>query len=51
MLCSGEGMAAIPVIKRCVHCRPDLSILMTTTTFSALYDSASIAFPLFCELY
>ncbi|KAG8648627.1 probable 3-deoxy-D-manno-octulosonic acid transferase, mitochondrial [Manihot esculenta] len=31
----GEGMAAIPVIKRCVHCRPDLSILMTTTTFSA----------------
>ncbi|EEF33745.1 probable 3-deoxy-D-manno-octulosonic acid transferase, mitochondrial [Ricinus communis] len=31
----GEGMAAIPVIKRCVECRPDLSILMTTTTLSA----------------
>ncbi|XP_037493153.1 probable 3-deoxy-D-manno-octulosonic acid transferase, mitochondrial isoform X2 [Jatropha curcas] len=31
----GEGIAAIPVIKRCIQCRPDLSILMTTTTLSA----------------
>ncbi|KAJ8899638.1 hypothetical protein K2173_018612 [Erythroxylum novogranatense] len=31
----GEGMAAIPVIKRCVDCRPDLNILMTTATLSA----------------
>ncbi|KAF2289797.1 hypothetical protein GH714_038666 [Hevea brasiliensis] len=31
----GEGMAAIPVIKRFVQCRPDLNILMTTTTLSA----------------
>ncbi|XAR69692.1 Lipid IV(A) 3-deoxy-D-manno-octulosonic acid transferase [Bertholletia excelsa] len=31
----GEGMAAIPVIKRCLERRPDLNILMTTTTLSA----------------
>ncbi|KAJ6969311.1 KDO transferase A [Populus alba x Populus x berolinensis] len=32
----GEGMAAIPVIKECVKWRPDLNILLTTTTMSAL---------------
>ncbi|XWS66759.1 hypothetical protein CRYUN_Cryun05aG0228000 [Craigia yunnanensis] len=31
----GEGMAAIPVIKYCCQRRPDVNILMTTTTFSA----------------
>ncbi|KAH8485133.1 hypothetical protein H0E87_026780 [Populus deltoides] len=31
----GEGMAAIPVIKECVKWRPDLNILLTTTTISA----------------
>ncbi|XP_024955953.1 probable 3-deoxy-D-manno-octulosonic acid transferase, mitochondrial isoform X4 [Citrus sinensis] len=31
----GEGMAAIPVIKHCRRLRPDLHILMTTTTYSA----------------
>ncbi|BFG38732.1 hypothetical protein CerSpe_250060 [Prunus speciosa] len=31
----GEGMAAIPVIKQCIQRRPDLTILMTTTTSSA----------------
>ncbi|KAJ4980215.1 hypothetical protein NE237_010995 [Protea cynaroides] len=31
----GEGMAAIPIIKRCIQQRPDLTILMTTTTTSA----------------
>ncbi|XVF55622.1 hypothetical protein PTKIN_Ptkin06aG0051100 [Pterospermum kingtungense] len=31
----GEGMAAIPVIKYCSRRRPDVNILMTTTTFSA----------------
>ncbi|GAB2300666.1 hypothetical protein Dimus_034700 [Dionaea muscipula] len=31
----GEGTAAIPVIKRCVEERPDLNVLMTTTTVSA----------------
>ncbi|OMO82012.1 hypothetical protein CCACVL1_12106 [Corchorus capsularis] len=31
----GEGMAAIPVIKCCSQKRPDVNILMTTTTFSA----------------
>ncbi|XP_010243383.1 PREDICTED: probable 3-deoxy-D-manno-octulosonic acid transferase, mitochondrial isoform X1 [Nelumbo nucifera] len=31
----GEGMAAIPVIKHCIQQRPDLTILMTTTTTSA----------------
>eukprot|EP00258_Populus_trichocarpa_P026896 XP_024442915.1 probable 3-deoxy-D-manno-octulosonic acid transferase, mitochondrial isoform X5 [Populus trichocarpa] len=31
----GEGMAAIPVIKECVKWRPDLNILLTTTTMSA----------------
>ncbi|XP_022746888.1 probable 3-deoxy-D-manno-octulosonic acid transferase, mitochondrial [Durio zibethinus] len=31
----GEGMAAIPVIKYCSQRRPDVNILMTTTTFSA----------------
>ncbi|XP_074276730.1 putative 3-deoxy-D-manno-octulosonic acid transferase, mitochondrial isoform X3 [Silene latifolia] len=30
----GEGMAAIPVIRRCLIERPDLNILMTTTTVS-----------------
>jgi 3-deoxy-D-manno-octulosonic-acid transferase len=29
-------MAAIPVIKECVKWRPDLNILLTTTTMSAL---------------
>jgi 3-deoxy-D-manno-octulosonic-acid transferase len=33
---AGEGMAAIPVIKECVKWRPDLNILLTTTTMSAL---------------
>ncbi|XP_057471806.1 probable 3-deoxy-D-manno-octulosonic acid transferase, mitochondrial isoform X2 [Actinidia eriantha] len=31
----GEGMAAIPVIKCCFERRPDINILMTTTTLSA----------------
>ncbi|KAA8518637.1 hypothetical protein F0562_016111 [Nyssa sinensis] len=31
----GEGMAAIPVIKQCVQRRPNITILMTTTTVSA----------------
>ncbi|XP_042515943.1 probable 3-deoxy-D-manno-octulosonic acid transferase, mitochondrial isoform X2 [Macadamia integrifolia] len=31
----GEGMAAIPIIKHCIQQRPDLTILMTTTTTSA----------------
>ncbi|GLT89900.1 hypothetical protein SLE2022_078610 [Rubroshorea leprosula] len=31
----GEGIAAIPVIKHCKQCRPDVNILMTTTTLSA----------------
>ncbi|XP_024186970.1 probable 3-deoxy-D-manno-octulosonic acid transferase, mitochondrial isoform X2 [Rosa chinensis] len=31
----GEGMSAIPVIKECIQRRPDLTILMTTTTSSA----------------
>lgn len=31
----GEGMAAIPVINRCVQQRPDVTVLMTTTTVSA----------------
>ncbi|XP_043724967.1 probable 3-deoxy-D-manno-octulosonic acid transferase, mitochondrial isoform X1 [Telopea speciosissima] len=31
----GEGMAAIPIIKHCIQQRPDLTILMTTTTNSA----------------
>nr|GMC79587.1 probable 3-deoxy-D-manno-octulosonic acid transferase, mitochondrial isoform X1 [Ipomoea batatas] len=31
----GEGMAAIPVIKCCIERRPDVSVLMTTTTASA----------------
>lgn len=33
---SGEGMAAIPLIKECIRKRPELTILMTTTTVSAL---------------
>ena len=33
---SGEGMAAIPVIKRCMEEKPDCAILMTSTTASAL---------------
>lgn len=32
----GEGMAVISVIKRCVQRRPDATVLMTTTTLSAL---------------
>uniref|UniRef100_A0A2P2JTP7 Uncharacterized protein MANES_08G018900 n=1 Tax=Rhizophora mucronata TaxID=61149 RepID=A0A2P2JTP7_RHIMU len=47
----GEGMAAIPVIKRCICCRPDVNILMTTTTLPAfnviknqLPDSVSYQF-------
>ncbi|CAN6452317.1 unnamed protein product [Victoria cruziana] len=31
----GEGMAALPVIRHCVHHHPHLNILMTTTTTSA----------------
>ncbi|KAM7464288.1 hypothetical protein LguiA_032409 [Lonicera macranthoides] len=31
----GEGMAAIPVVKCCVQRRPDITVLMTTTTASA----------------
>lgn len=31
----GEGMAAIPVIRRCLIERPDFNILMTSTTLSA----------------
>ncbi|XP_021757313.1 probable 3-deoxy-D-manno-octulosonic acid transferase, mitochondrial [Chenopodium quinoa] len=31
----GEGMAAIPVIRRCLTERPDINILMTTTTLAA----------------
>ncbi|KAK1276068.1 hypothetical protein QJS04_geneDACA010064 [Acorus gramineus] len=32
----GEGMSAIPIIRHCLHRRPDdLSVLMTTTTTSA----------------
>ncbi|XP_058204110.1 probable 3-deoxy-D-manno-octulosonic acid transferase, mitochondrial isoform X1 [Rhododendron vialii] len=31
----GEGIAAIPVIKCCIERRPDINILMTTTTLSA----------------
>ncbi|KAF3441738.1 hypothetical protein FNV43_RR15653 [Rhamnella rubrinervis] len=31
----GEGVTAIPVIKECIQRRPDLTILMTTTTVSA----------------
>ncbi|KAI3738191.1 hypothetical protein L2E82_28212 [Cichorium intybus] len=31
----GEGMSVVPVIKRCIERRPDVTILMTTTTTSA----------------
>ncbi|VVB13102.1 unnamed protein product [Arabis nemorensis] len=31
----GEGMATIPVIRRCNEMKPDMTILMTTTTVSA----------------
>ncbi|CAA0830372.1 Probable 3-deoxy-D-manno-octulosonic acid transferase- mitochondrial [Striga hermonthica] len=31
----GEGLAAIPVIKCCLEKRPDVAVLMTTTTTSA----------------
>ncbi|GER45407.1 3-deoxy-D-manno-octulosonic-acid transferase [Striga asiatica] len=31
----GEGLAAIPVIKCCLERRPDVAVLMTTTTTSA----------------
>ncbi|XP_030492706.2 probable 3-deoxy-D-manno-octulosonic acid transferase, mitochondrial [Cannabis sativa] len=31
----GEGVAAIPVIKECIRKKPELNILMTTTTASA----------------
>ncbi|KAG6437286.1 hypothetical protein SASPL_102199 [Salvia splendens] len=31
----GEGLAAIPVIKCCLERRPDVTVLMTTTTVSA----------------
>ncbi|CAH1419272.1 unnamed protein product [Lactuca virosa] len=31
----GEGMSVVPVIKRCVERRPDVTVLMTTTTASA----------------
>lgn len=34
---SGEGMAAVPVIRRCNEMKPEMTILMTTTTLSALY--------------
>lgn len=31
----GEGLAAIPVIQCCLERRPDVNVLMTTTTASA----------------
>ncbi|XP_022925547.1 probable 3-deoxy-D-manno-octulosonic acid transferase, mitochondrial isoform X2 [Cucurbita moschata] len=31
----GESLATIPIIKQCILRRPDLNILMTTTTYSA----------------
>ncbi|KAM4078514.1 hypothetical protein ACB094_09G043600 [Castanea mollissima] len=31
----GEGMTAIPIIKECIKQRPDVNVLMTTTTVSA----------------
>ncbi|KAJ4882369.1 putative 3-deoxy-D-manno-octulosonic acid transferase [Raphanus sativus] len=31
----GEGMAAVPVIRRCNEMKPEMTILMTTTTLSA----------------
>uniref|UniRef100_A0A1D1ZIX7 lipid IVA 3-deoxy-D-manno-octulosonic acid transferase n=1 Tax=Anthurium amnicola TaxID=1678845 RepID=A0A1D1ZIX7_9ARAE len=31
----GEGLAAVPVIRHCVQQRPDIAVLMTTTTASA----------------
>ncbi|KAL0736671.1 hypothetical protein Bca4012_012881 [Brassica carinata] len=31
----GEGMAAVPVIRRCNEMKPEMTILMTTTTVSA----------------
>jgi 3-deoxy-D-manno-octulosonic-acid transferase len=31
----GEGMAAIPVVRCCIKRRPDVTVLMTTTTTSA----------------
>ncbi|KGN48228.1 probable 3-deoxy-D-manno-octulosonic acid transferase, mitochondrial [Cucumis sativus] len=31
----GEGLATIPIIKQCIQRRPDLVVLMTTTTYSA----------------
>ncbi|XP_022143949.1 probable 3-deoxy-D-manno-octulosonic acid transferase, mitochondrial isoform X2 [Momordica charantia] len=31
----GEGLATVPIIKQCIQRRPDLIILMTTTTYSA----------------
>ncbi|KAG2262473.1 hypothetical protein Bca52824_069552 [Brassica carinata] len=31
----GEGMAAVPVIRRCKEMKPEMTILMTTTTVSA----------------
>lgn len=33
---AGEGLATIPIIKQCIQRRPDLVVLMTTTTYSAL---------------
>ncbi|KAE9590050.1 hypothetical protein Lal_00037777 [Lupinus albus] len=32
----GEGMIAIPVIKQCIQNMPNLNVLVTTTTMSAL---------------
>ena len=32
----GEGITAIPIIKECIKQRPDVNVLMTTTTVSAL---------------
>nr|POF09424.1 putative 3-deoxy-d-manno-octulosonic acid transferase, mitochondrial [Quercus suber] len=32
----GEGITAIPIIKECMKQRPDVNVLMTTTTVSAL---------------
>lgn len=49
---SGEGMAAIPVIKQCIQRRPDLTILMTTTTSSALYlRFQSLIWNSLCKFY
>lgn len=40
----GEGLAALPVIKRCVQRRPDVTVLLTTTTLSALWATIILSF-------